>query len=72
MRITLRVLILLAGLYLTGIAVQAGLIVLGVTNNGLNRANAREHRAELVQRITWVAKATLVWAELPGKLPGCA
>ena len=72
MRITLRVLILVAGFYLTAIAVQAGLIVLGVTTNGLDKPAARERRAELVHRISLVAKAARVWAEFPGKPPGCA
>jgi hypothetical protein len=72
MRITLRVLLLVAGFYLTAMAVQAGLIVLGLSSNGLDKPAARQHRAELVQRMTLVAKAALVWAELPGKPAGCA
>ena len=72
MRITLRVLILIASLYLTAIAVQAGLVVLGVTTNGLDKPAAREHRAELVHRIVLVARAARVWVELPTRPLGCA
>lgn len=72
MRITLRVVILVAVCYLTALAVQTGMVVLGFTSNGLDRPSARQHRAELVDRITLVGKALRVWAELPGKPPGCA
>ena len=71
MRITLRVLILVAGFYLTAIAVQAGLVVLGLRSNGLDKPGARQHRAELIDRINLVARAARVWAELPAKPSGC-
>jgi hypothetical protein len=69
---TLRALILVAAFYLMVLAVETGLVVLGLTGNGLDQPASRRHRAELVQRITLVARAARVWAELPGKLPGCA
>jgi hypothetical protein len=72
MRITLRVLIAVAAFYLTALAVETGLVVLGLSTNGLEKPAAREHRAELVDRITLVAKAARIWAELPAKPPGCA
>jgi hypothetical protein len=71
MRTTLKVIILVAGFYLTALAVQTGLIVLGLASNGLDQPAARQHRAELVQRISLVARAARVWAELPGKPSGC-
>jgi hypothetical protein len=45
---------------------------LGLSSNGLDKPAARQHRAELVHRISLVAKAVRVWADLPGKPPGCA
>ena len=72
MRIILRLVILIAGFYLTALAVQTGMVVLGLSHNGLDRPAAREHRAELVERISLVAKAARLWAELPDKPSCCA
>ena len=58
MRVTIRVLIAVAAFYLTALAVETGLVVLGLSTNGLEKPAAREHRAEVVDRITLVAKAT--------------
>ena len=63
---------MVAAFYLTAMAVQAGLVVLGISTNGLDQPTARKHRAELVHRISLVAKAARVWVELPDKPAGCA
>jgi hypothetical protein len=64
MRIILRLVIAIAGIYFMTVVFQTGLVALGLSTNALEKAiRTTQHRAELLRRIHLVAKAIVISAE---------